>query len=165
MLDWPVLIAAASLVVAAVVGFFAVRVHRRSLRQLRLTYGFSMPEAVDLTEDDDVWETEVVLRNASREPIRAEEFSGKPIVVRFNAPVLAISRVASRPAEQMRPRPPRTDGRRILIEPFAFCRDQEVRIRVRTSEPPRDPRVQLDAPALVIERRPHVPRGQARTRW
>ena len=157
MIEWTVLIAAASLVVASIVGFFAVRVHRRSLRPLRLTYGFSWPEAVDLTHDpdtgdDEVWEVDVILGNPSREPIRAEEFSGRPIIVRFNAPVLEILRVTSRPAEQMRPRRPQIDGKRIRIEPFAFCRGQQVRIRVRTGEPPRDMCVQLDAPALVVER-------------
>lgn len=157
MIEWTVVIAAASLGVASIVGVFAVRVHRRSLRQLRLAYGFSTPEWVDLTHDpatgdNEVWEVDVVLSNASPEPIRAEEFSGKPIIVRFNAPVLEILRVTSRPTEQMRPRTPVIDGRRIRIEPFAFCRGQEVRIRVRTSEAPRDMLVQVDAPALVVKR-------------
>jgi hypothetical protein len=156
MSEWTVLIAAASLAVASVVGFFAVRVHRRSLRQLRLTYGFSRPEAVDLADDNEVWEVDVMLANPSREPIRAEEFSGKPIIVRFNAPVLEILRVTSRPTEQLRPRTPVIDGRRIRIEPFAFCRGQEVRIRVRTGELPHDMLVRLDAPALVVERRHRV---------
>ena len=157
MSGWTVAIAASSLVVVAVGTFFAVRAHLRSLARLRLGYGFTEPVVIGMKPDpatgvDEANEFEVVLRNLSRDVIKADEFSGRPIVVRLGARVLEVSGVTSRPKERVRPKVPVADGTKILIDPFAFCLSQEVRIRVKTAEPPRDARVEADAPAVVLHR-------------
>ncbi|MEV6489349.1 hypothetical protein AB0M20_12075 [Actinoplanes sp. NPDC051633] len=155
MTQWTVAIPAASLFVATVAAFFAVRAHMRSLNRLRLGYGFTEPVTVGMKPDpvtgvDEANEFEVVLRNLSREVIKADEFSGQPIVVRLGARVLEVSGVTSRPRERVRPKVPVADGTKILIDPFAFCLGQEVRIRVKTDDPPRDARVEADAPAVLL---------------
>jgi hypothetical protein len=157
MITETVAIAAGSLGVAGIGTFYAVRTHLRNLARLRLGYGFTKPDLIGMKPDpatgaDEAYEFEVVLRNLSREAIKADEFSGQPIVVRLGARVLEVSGVTSRPKERVRPKVPIADGTKILIDPFAFGLDQEVRIRVKTAEPPRDARVEADAPDVVLRR-------------
>ena len=157
MIGWTAAIAASSLLVASTGTLFAVRAHLRSLSRLRLGYAFTKPVMIGMKPDpttgvDEANEFEVVLRNLSREVIKADEFSGRPIVVRLGARVLEVSGVTSRPKERVRPRIPVADGTNITIDPFAFCLGQEVRIRVKTLDPPRDARVEADAPAVVLHR-------------
>jgi hypothetical protein len=154
---WTVLISATSLLVVGTGTLFTIRWQRRNATVARLGYAFERPRVVGIeadrdTGDDEAYETEIVLRNLSPFPIAREKFSGRPIEVRLNARVLQVLHVTSRPAEQVRPRMPVADGRRVLIEPFPFCVDREVRVRVRTAEAPHDMRVQADAPEVDLQR-------------
>jgi hypothetical protein len=154
---WTVLISATSLIVAAAGTLLTIRWQRRNATVARLGYAFERPRVVGVeadrdTGDDEAYETEVLLRNLSPFPIARDKFSGRPIEIRLNARVLQVLHVTSRPAEQVRPRMPVADGRRVLIEPFPFCVDREVRVRVRTADAPHNMHVQADAPEVDFVR-------------
>jgi hypothetical protein len=160
MTGWSAALTAVGLFMTATGTAYAVRMHRRNLARLILGYGFTKAQTVGMkpdpnTGEDEAQEFEVVLRNLSRHAIKVHEFSQKPIVVRLNTRVLEISAVTSRPKERVRPKIPIADGTRILIEPFSFCLNQVVRIRVKTAEVPRDMRVEADAPDVVVTKMRH----------
>lgn len=154
---WTVLISATSLLVVGAGTLFTIRWQRRSATVARLGYAFERPRVVGIeadrdTGDDEAYETEVVLRNLSPFPIARDKFSGRPIEVRLNARVLQVLHVRSWPPEQVRPGMPVPGGKRVLVEPFPFCVDREVRVRVRTAEAPSDMRVQADAPEIDFKK-------------
>ncbi|GLY98183.1 hypothetical protein [Actinoplanes sp. NBRC 103695] len=154
---WTVLISATSLLVVGTGTLFTIRWQRRNATVARLGYAFERPRVVGIeadrdTGDDEAYETEIVLRNLSPFAIAREKFSGRPIEVRLNARVLQVLHVRSWPAEQVRPRMPVAGGKRVLIEPFPFGVDREVRVRVRTAEAPHDMGVQADAPEVDLRK-------------
>ena len=151
------LISVGTLLVIATVAVLTYRWQRRNDSVARIGYAFGRSRTVGIdpdrdTENDEAYETEVLLSNLSPFAVAEDKFVKGPIEVRMNARVLQVELITSKPAEQQRPRKPAVSGKRVVFEPFAFCVGREVRIRVRTAEAPRDLLVQADAPEVVFKR-------------
>jgi hypothetical protein len=147
MTAWTIAIAALTLMVVGTGTFFAVRNQVR----LRLGYGFTKPVLTRISPGEVGYVFEIVLRNLSRRAIKADEFIGQ-IEAYLGVRVVGVNGLTSRPKERVLPEVPNVAGMKLLIDSFAFCLRQEVRIRVVTAESPHDMHVQADAPDVILRR-------------
>jgi hypothetical protein len=160
---WSIIVTAAGFMVAAVVGYFTVQHNRKNLARAEIRYSCTPPVPVQVHPGRfpghrRVWSMEVVLENGYQLPITKDMFTGQPMVVDFEVPVLEVVSLASLPSEMKRPEMPTPDDTTIRIEPLVFCRGQVLRISVLTARRPEDIAIEAQMPdvRLIKARRPEA---------
>jgi hypothetical protein len=145
--------------VAAVVGAFTVTHYIRNWARPQLVYSVSSPMAIRTAPTryagkQKIYRTFCVLKNAGRQAITMEMFSGQePITLDLGVPVEDTS-VETLPEEMPTPDVPAIDGTSVRIGPLTLAPGQVVTVSIFTSGRPTQADVKAPLPQVRLRKRP-----------